>query len=73
MSVVESIRFGTLEVPDDKTIYMERPILGFEQLKTFCLVELPELSPFLCMQSTEDPAVTFFVVKKIVLYNRYTI
>ena len=73
MSVVESIRFGTLEVPDDKTIYMERPILGFEQLKTFCLVELPELSPFLCMQSTEDPAVSFLVVNTIVFYPRYRI
>jgi flagellar assembly factor FliW len=73
MSVVESLRFGTLEVPDDKTIYMERPILGFEQLKTFCLVELPELSPFLCFQSTEDPAISFLVVNPIVFYPRYRI
>jgi flagellar assembly factor FliW len=73
MSVVESLRFGTLEVPDDKTIYMERPILGFEQLKTFCLVEIAELAPFLCLQSTEDSATSFLVVNPIVFYPRYRI
>jgi flagellar assembly factor FliW len=73
MSVVESLRFGTLDVPEDKTIFMERPILGFEHLKTFCLVELAELSPFLCMQSTEDPAVSFLVVNPLVFYPRYRI
>jgi flagellar assembly factor FliW len=73
MSVVESLRFGTLEVPDDKTIYMERPILGFEQLKTFCLVEIAELAPFLCLQSTEDPATSFLVVNPVVFYPRYRI
>lgn len=73
MSVVESLRFGTLDVPEDKIIYMERPILGFEHLKTFCLVELAELAPFLCMQSTEDPAISFLVVNPLVFYPRYRI
>lgn len=73
MGVVESLRFGTLEVPEDKTIFMERPILGFEHLKTFCLVDIAELSPFLCMQSTEDPAVSFLVVNPIVFYPKYRI
>lgn len=73
MSVVESLRFGTLEVPEDKIIFMERPVLGFEHLRSFCLVELAELAPFLCMQSTEDPAVSFLVVNPLVFYPRYRI
>lgn len=73
MGVVNSLKFGTLEVPDDKIIYMERPVLGFEQLKTFCLVEIPELRPFLWLQSTEDQTVAFLVINPVVFFPKYRI
>jgi flagellar assembly factor FliW len=71
MVPVQSVRFGTLEVPEDKIITMERPILGFENLSTFCLVEEPELAPFMCMQSCEDAAVAFVVVNPVVFFPGY--
>lgn len=73
MGVVHSLKFGTLEVPDDKTIYMERPILGFEQLKTFCLVEMPELRPFSWLQSIEDETIAFLVVNPVTFFPNYRI
>lgn len=73
MSKVNTLRFGTVTVPDDKTITMERPILGFEQLSSFCLVDVPDLAPFLWFQSTEDPAVAFLVVNPCVFYPTYRI
>lgn len=73
MGVVQSLKFGTLEVPEDKIIYMERPVLGFEHLKSFCLVEIPELRPFLWLQSTEDTAVAFLVVNPVVFFPQYRI
>lgn len=73
MGAVQSLKFGTLEVPDDKIIYMERPVLGFEQLKTFCLVEIPDLHPFHWLQSTEDKAIAFLVVNPIVFFPNYRI
>jgi flagellar assembly factor FliW len=73
MVAVQSARFGTLDVPENKIITMERPILGFENLSTFCLVEEPELAPFMCMQSCEDPAVTFMVVNPVVFFPGYRI
>jgi flagellar assembly factor FliW len=73
MVAVQSVRFGTLDVPENKIITMERPILGFENLSTFCLVEEPELAPFMCMQSCEDPAVTFMVVNPVVFFPGYRI
>ena len=71
--IVNSLRMGQLEIPDDKIIKTEKPILGFEQLSRYCLVEVDELRPFLWMQSTEDPAVAFLVVNPRVFYPDYKI
>lgn len=71
--VVQSVRFGLLEVPDSKIITMERPVLGFEGLTSFCLVEREELLPFHWFQSSENPAVAFLVVNPLIFYPRYRI
>ena len=73
MSKITTLRFGTVDVPEEKLITMERPILGFEQLTSFCLVDVPELAPFLWLQSTEEPAAAFLVVNPCVFYPSYRI
>jgi flagellar assembly factor FliW len=70
---ITSHRFGTLEVPENKVITMERPILGFERLRFFCLIEIDELNPFLLMQSTEDPEVGFLVMNPALFFPDYRI
>ncbi len=71
--IIDSQRFGSLEIPDDKIFTMERPVLGFERLKSFCLVEMNELAPFLWMQSTEDPRVAFLVMNPVCFFPDYRI
>lgn len=71
--MIESRRFGVLDVPDDKIIQMTRPIIGFEHLRKFCIIEMDELAPFLCLQSTEDPDVGFIAVNPRVFYPDYNI
>lgn len=71
--IVNSHRFGPIEVPEDKIITMERPILGFERLKRFCLIEMTELAPFHWMQSTEDPTVAFLVMNPVIFFSDYRI
>ena len=71
--LVNTLRFGPLEVPADKRITMERPILGFEGLADFCLIEVEELSPFLWLQSIENPAVAFLVVNPLAVFPDYRI
>jgi len=73
MVTVNTHRFGSLEIPDEKIITMERPVLGFEQLSQFCLVEAPEIAPFMWLQSCEDPAVSFFVVNPALFFPTYRI
>lgn len=71
--VINSQRFGSLQVPDEKIITMARPVLGFERLKHFCLIEIEELSPFLLMQSTEDAGVGFLVMNPVIFFPDYRI
>jgi flagellar assembly factor FliW len=52
---------------------MERPVLGFEGLRQFCLIEIEELNPFLWMQATEDPAVGFLVANPCTFFPDYRI
>ena len=67
--IVNTFRFGPLEVPEDKLITMERPILGFEGFSNFCLIEIDDLAPFLWLQSTEDASVAFLVVNPVVFFR----
>lgn len=71
--LINSHRFGSLEIPDNKIISMARPVLGFEKLGQFCLIEREEFWPFLWMQSVDDPAVAFIVVNPVLFKNDYRI
>ena len=71
--IVQSLRLGEIEIPEEKLIYMERPVLGFEDYKQFCLIEIDEFKPFLWLQSTEQPAVAFLVVNPKIFVGDYKI
>lgn len=71
--LIKTARFGPLEIPEDKVITMRRPILGFENLERFCLIEREELAPFVWFQSTEEATVAFLVVNPAVFYPDYHI
>jgi len=71
--IISTLRFGELEVPGDKIITMEKPVLGFEQLKQYCIVERDDCEPFLWFQSLEDPAIAFLIVNPVIFYPDYRI
>jgi flagellar assembly factor FliW len=70
---ISTIRFGELEIPEDKIITMAKPVLGFEHLKQYCIIEGEEFEPFLWFQSVEDPAVAFIVVNPLIFHAGYRI
>jgi flagellar assembly factor FliW len=71
--VISTVRFGDLDIPDEKIITMEKPVLGFEQLRKYCLIEREDCRPFLWYQSVEDPTVAFIVVNPLFFYPEYRI
>lgn len=71
--ILTSSRLGRIEVPDAKVITMARPILGFERLTEFCLVEVAAIAPFMWLHAIEDPSVAFLVVNPLVFFPKYRI
>ena len=66
-------RFGDLMIPEEKIITMPKPVLGFEHLKRYCLIEREDTAPFLWFQSIDDPAVAFIIVNPVYFYSNYRI
>jgi flagellar assembly factor FliW len=60
MIVVESSRFGPLEVTADSVIEFPSGLIGFPSAKRFIMVE--HKAPFSWIQSLEEPTLAFVVV-----------
>ncbi len=58
---IETTRFGTLEVSEEKIISMRQGLLGFQDRKRFCIFQHQEGSPFFWYQSLDDPALAFVI------------
>ncbi|MBU8934551.1 MAG: flagellar assembly protein FliW [candidate division Zixibacteria bacterium] len=71
--LVQSDRFGSLEIPENKIITTKKPILGFEKLTKYCLIEQEDFLPFRWFQSIEDPRIAFIVVNPTVFFADYKI
>lgn len=65
MKVIETTRFGTIEVKEDRIFNFLQPILGFEHLTKYVLVDHAPDSPFKWLQSAEDPQTAFIVTNPI--------
>ncbi len=71
--LINSKRFGSLEILEDKIIRMQKPILGFEGHDSYCLVEQKEFLPFMWLQSINDPEIAFIVVNPVLFFSDYKI
>lgn len=71
--LINSLRFGPLEICQNEVIWMARPLLGFEKLTRFCLIEREEFLPFSWLQSVDDPATVFIVVNPAIFNDHYRI
>lgn len=70
---VNTTRFGELDVPDTLIIRMTKPVLGFEQLKRFVIVETADFEPFKWFQAVDDPQVAFVIVNPLLFFPEYGI
>ncbi|MCX6827190.1 MAG: flagellar assembly protein FliW [candidate division Zixibacteria bacterium] len=70
---ISTLRFGEFELPEDKIIEMPKPILGFEHLKRYCIIEREESEPFLWYQAVDDPAIAFIIVNPLFFCPNYHI
>ena len=59
---IDTTRFGTVEVPEEKIITMSHGLLGFPETRRFCIFQHKEGSPFFWYQSIDDPALAFVII-----------
>jgi flagellar assembly factor FliW len=68
---LKTARFGNMDVEDSHIITMRGPILGFEKLSRYVLIDKKEESAFWWLQSVEDGAVVFVVVNPFLIKEDY--
>ena len=73
MSAFETVRFGSIEVPDEEQIELRRGLLGFEQLRRFVHIEMTDEAPFGWLQSLDDPEIAFVVANPALFFPAYSI
>jgi len=66
-------RFGEIEIPDKLVIQMTKPILGFEHLRKYVIIETEDFDPFRWYQAVDDPAVAFVIVNPLLFFPDYLI
>jgi len=59
--LIETTRFGKVEIDGSRVITFKDGLLGFPKHRRFALIQTAEDAVFLWMQSVEDPALAFLV------------
>lgn len=70
--IIES-RLGRKEVDEEKIVHFPKGIIGFEHLRKFILLQFSESSPFLMLQSIEDPSLGLLVADPFSFIPEYTL
>ena len=70
---VRTVRFGVIEIADDRVITFPKGILGFAGHKRFCLLEPGEDACFFWLQSVDDPALAFVVTDPAIFVPEFTV
>ncbi len=70
---ISTVRFGEVEVDEKHIFKMELPIIGFNELKNFVILDLNKDSFFKWLQSVDDPSLAFPVVSVFSMNVDYSI
>ncbi len=70
---IETLRFGRIEVHDDKVITFPKGLLGFAASRRFILFPHKEGSPFFWLQSIDDGNLAFVVMNPLLVTQDYRI
>lgn len=59
---INTLRFGEIEIEEERIFNFALPIIGFNELRKFVIVDMNKDSFFKWLQSVEDPALAFPVI-----------
>lgn len=70
---INTVRFGEVEIEEERIFNFVLPIIGFNELKKFVILDLNQDSFFKWLQSVEDPALAFPIVSVFSMNVDYSI
>ncbi len=70
---VRTTRFGVVEIAEDRVIAFPKGLLGFGQMKRFCLLEPGNDACFFWLQSLDDPNLAFVVTDPSFFVQDYAV
>lgn len=70
---ISTTRFGEIEVAEERIFNFILPIIGFDDLKKFVIVDINKDSFFKWLQSVEDPELAFPIVSVFSMSVDYTL
>lgn len=70
---LETLNYGVISYEEENIVSFEKPLLGFDDLREFVLVELEQNSMFSLLQSIEEKAIGFVVVSPFSIREDYEI
>ncbi|MBE7702671.1 MAG: flagellar assembly protein FliW [Cyanobacteria bacterium SIG28] len=59
---IETLRFGEIEIDEKRIFNFALPIIGFNELKKFAIIDINKDGIFKWLQSLEDPTLAFPIV-----------
>lgn len=69
----ETIKFGEIDVAEERIFNFVLPIIGFDMLKKFVIIEPGQENLFKWLQSVEDPTLAFPIISVSSLNIDYSI
>jgi len=70
---INTTRFGTLNIVEEKIVNMPSGIVGFPDKKQFIILQHKEGSPFFWYQSVDDPALAFVILSPFLFKPDYEV
>ena len=71
MRKADTLRFGPIEVEDEKVIHFPEGIPAFEQEHEFVLIPYDEESPYVFLQSLQTPDLAFLMTMPFIFFPDY--
>lgn len=70
---IKTVRFGEVEIEKERIFRFALPIIGFDELKDFVILDINKESFFKWLQSVEDPSLAFPIVSVFSMNIDYSI
>ncbi|MCL2081086.1 MAG: flagellar assembly protein FliW [Oscillospiraceae bacterium] len=70
---INTVRFGEIDIADEKIVDFPEGLPGLEELKKFALITTEETEPFRWFQSMNDPDVALVVLDPQILFPAYSV